>query len=65
MSISIYLIRLIVSFFFGASLLCLILEHYFANSDDWYSANNNLRIISLTIVITMFIICGILLWVIK
>jgi len=66
MTIGIYLIRLIVSFFFGASLLCLILERYFTSLDGWFvendpCKNNNALIVTLMI----FIISSICLWVIK
>jgi len=65
MTISIYLIRLIVSFFFGASVLCLILERYFASSDEWFVENDPLRIIMLIVTLIILMISSICLWVIK
>lgn len=65
MTISIYLIRLIVSFFFGASLLCLGLERYFAHSEEWYLENETLRIVMVIVIAIIITLSGICLWVIK
>lgn len=66
MTIIIYLIRLVVSFFFGASLLCLILERYFAYSTkEWGLENNPLRIVMIVVVVIILILSGICLWVIR
>lgn len=65
MTISIYLIRLIVSFFFGASLLCLGLERYFAYSGEWDLENETLRIVMVIVIAIIITLSGICLWVIK
>jgi len=65
MTIGIYLIRLIVSFFFGASVLCLILERHFANSDEWFVENDSLRIIMLIVTLIILMTSSICLWMIK
>lgn len=65
MTISIYLVRLIVSFFFGASLLCLGLESYFAYSNEWHVKNDILRIVMIIVTTIIFIVSGFLLWVIR
>lgn len=65
MTISIYLIRLITSFFFGASLLCLGLERYFAYSGEWDLENNPLRIVMIVVIVIILVLSGICLWTIR
>jgi len=66
MSISIYLIRLLVSFVFGFSGALITLLTFFAISNEWYVGEKVwLAVLSHTIVIAVFLGSGYLLRVIK
>ena len=66
MSVSTYLIRLLVSFVFGFSGAIIALLIYFAISNDWYIGEKVwLTVLSHTIVIAIFLGSGYLLWRIK
>ena len=66
MSISIYLIRLLVSFVFGFSGATITLLIYFAVSNEWYVGERVwLTVLSHTVVIAMFLGSGYLLRIIK
>jgi len=66
MSVSTYLIRLLVSFVFGFSGAIIALLIYFAISNDWYIGEKVwLTVLSHTTVIAIFSGSGYLLWRIK
>ena len=66
MSVSIYLIRLLVSFVFGFSGATITLLIYFAMSSEWYVGENVwLTVLSHMLVAAIFLGCGYLLRIIK
>jgi len=65
MTISIYLIRLLVAFVFGASILINIIGIYCGIAEDWSSNNHPLTMAAHVVALAVFIGSGYLLWVIK
>ena len=65
MTISIYLIRLLVAFVFGAIALINILGIYFGICEGWRSRDMSLTVIIHTLAIVIFLVSGYFLWVIK
>jgi len=65
MTISIFLIRLIVAFVFGASVLMNILGIYCGISENWDSINQPSTLAIHVLVFAIFLGSGYLLWVIK
>ena len=65
MAISIYLIRLLVAFIFGAITLINILGIYYGICEDWRSRDMPLTVTIHILVIVIFLCSGYLLWVIK
>ena len=65
MTISIYLIRLLVAFFFGAITSINILAIYFGISEGWRSRDMLLTIAMHILAIAIFLGSCYLLWVIK
>jgi len=65
MTISIYLIRLLVAFFFGAITLINILAIYCGISEGWSSRDMFLTLTMHVLAVVIFLASGYLLWVIK
>jgi len=65
MTINIYLIRLIVAFIFGASLLMNIIGIYCGISEDWNGINQPSTLAVHILVFVIFLGSGYLLWTIK
>ena len=65
MTISIYLIRLLVAFVFGAIALINILGIYYGISEGWNSRDMSLTVAMHTLAIVLFLGSGYLLWAIK
>ena len=65
MRFSVYLLRIIVAFFFGASVLCLVVDRFFATSADWRVENKAFRITMVIVMIVIALLSAILLWTIK
>ena len=65
MTISIYLLRLLVAFFFGAITLINGLSIYYGISESWRSTDMRLTVIMHILAIAIFLGSGYLLWIIR
>ena len=65
MTISIYLIRLLVAFIFGASVLMNIIGIYCGISENWDSINQSSTLAVHILVFVIFLGSGYFLWMIK
>ena len=65
MTINIYLIRLLVAFVFGASVLVNALGIYCSIAEDWNSTNRPFTLMAHILALVILLGSGYLLWVIK